>query len=85
MTGHTHTDKPNSVTLAVHARQGLTRRTKVQNPRRKILHLAYYTNARARKLATPHVVAVNAWCCQFSLQHGLVTSVGIVLDKAECC
>ena len=30
-------------------------------------------------------VAVNPWCCQFSLQHGLAASVGIVLNKAECC
>ena len=38
------------------------------------------TNARARKLATSRVVA-----CQFSLQHGLAASVGIVFGKAECC
>ena len=47
---------------------------------------AYYANARARKFATPRVVAVtDSWCCQFSLQHGLAASVGIVLGKAECC
>ena len=32
--------------------------TKVQNPRR-IVHLVYYANARARKLATPRVVTVR--------------------------
>ena len=52
--------------------------TKVQNPRRILLHalrassLVNYANARARKLATPRVVG-NAWCCQFSLQQGLAT------------
>ena len=47
---------------------------------------AYYANARARKLATPRVnCSCNAWCSQFSLQHGLAASVGIVLGKAECC
>ena len=25
-----------------------------------------------------------AWCCQFSLQHGLAASVGIGVGKAEC-
>ena len=29
--------------------------------------------------------ATVKWSSQFSLQHGLVASVGIVLGKAECC
>ena len=68
----------------------LMKSTKVQNPRR-ILHaylassLAFYANARARILATPRGCSCNAWCCQFSLQHGLAASVGSVLGKAECC
>ena len=37
------------------------------------------------KFATPRGVAVNACCCQFSLEHDLAVSVGIVLNKAECC
>ena len=45
----------------------------------------YYANARARKLAMPRVrVSCNVWCCQFLLQRGLETSVGIILGKAEC-
>ena len=45
---HTQTDRPSTVTLAAHARRGLMKSTKVQNPRR-ILHisLAFYANARA--------------------------------------
>ena len=47
-----------TVTLAAHARRGLMKSTEVQNPRRILtVYLAsYYTNARARKLATPRVV-----------------------------
>ena len=73
--------------------------TEVQNPRRKsrrkncILRtslgrprlLAYYPNARTQKLATPRVVAETRGAVSSrSIQHGLVTSVGIVLGKAEC-
>ena len=46
--------------------------------------VAFYANGRARKLATPRVVC-NARCCQFSLQHGLAASVGLVVGKTECC
>ena len=65
--------------------------TKVQNPWRIILHILRTVPLRTMpmrvrgKLATPLFVAVNTWCFQFSLQHGLAASVGIVLSKAECC
>ena len=29
--------------------------------------------------------AINRWCSQFSVKHGLAASVGIILGKAECC
>ena len=58
--------------------------TEVQNPRRILHRVAYYANARARKLATPHGY-LDSWCCRFSLQHGLAASVGIVLGKAGYC
>ena len=63
--------------------------TEVQNPRRILLHalrassLVNYANARARKLATPRVVAVNAWCCQFSLQQGLAASFWARLNVVD--
>ena len=59
--------------------------TKVQNPQHKcVISCVDCTmpNALSWKLATPRVVAVlNAWCSQFSLQHGLAVSVGIVWAK----
>ena len=63
--------------------------TKVQNPRRILLNalrgssLVNYANARARKLATPRVVTVNAWCCQFSLQQGLAASFWARLNVVD--
>ena len=55
--------------------------TEVQNPRR-IIYIVH-TNARARKLATPRIVAARV-VRQFLLKEGLTASVGIVLGKAEC-
>ena len=65
--------------------------TKVQNPRR-ILHILHRVD---RVLCTipMHVLgnwpclacSCNVWCCQFSLQHRLAASVGMVLGKVECC
>ena len=73
-------DRRNLKIIAIKKLEALKCRTSTQIP-----HLEYYANARARKLATPSVVAVNAWCCQFSLQHGLAASVGIVMGKVTCC
>ena len=63
---------------------GIMKSTKVQTLGAYCVPCVDYANARARKLATPHV-SCNAWCCQFSLQHGLQASVSIVLGKAEYC
>ena len=62
ISGDRHTDtqthRPSTVTLAAHAHRGLMKSTEVQNPRLKYcMHLAYYANVRAQKLATPRVVA----------------------------
>ena len=79
-------------TLLSHEHIITMKSTKVQNPRRITAYLAsslescVHASARARELATPRVsCSCNAWCCPFSLQHGLAASVAIVLGKAECC
>ena len=65
---HTQTHRTTTVTLAAHARRGLIiytdvmKSTKVQTLGAYCMSCsspAYYANARARKLATPRVVAVT--------------------------
>ena len=65
--------------------------TKVQNPRRITAYLAsslescVLCHCACAGIGHASHCSCNAWCCQFSLQHGLSASVGIVLGKAECC
>ena len=61
----------------------LKKKNEVQNPRR-ILHTALYCANAYAEIGHASREAVK-WWSQFSLQHGLAASVGIVLGKAECC
>ena len=56
--------------------------TKVQNPRRILHIICQYACAEIGHAS--RCSCMHAWCCQFSLQHGLAASVGIVLGKVEC-
>ena len=59
--------------------------TKVQNTLGALYCISCVVLCQCACAEIGHVVAVNAWRSQFSLQHGLAASVGIVLGKAECC
>ena len=64
--------------------------TKVQNPRRILLHalrassLANNANVRAyAEIGHASRCSCNAWCCQFSLQQGLAASFSARLNVVD--
>ena len=80
------TDRPSTVTLA-HARRGLMKSTKVQTLGAyciSCVESCVLCQCACAEIGLASRCSCSAWCCQFSLQHGLSASVGIVFGKAEC-